>query len=203
MRQRARKTVATTVARAWPPRTAARRPHAAVAPAATALEMRGNLGRQTSGRATTRAAPCGGQRTTAEPGRRGERPPQSGPALTGARCAPARSVGPGGRSPLRPGWCSLESTANAHRMTSVAPMGHHASDCPAALGPVKARRSAPPARRAAGGLDGALGAARLGAYVMAQDRCPASLLEVVARIASETSPAQIGGACVEGADPAR
>jgi len=45
---------------------------------------------------------------------------------------------------------------------------HHASDCPAALGSVKARRFAPPALRAAGGLDGALDAARIGDYVMAR-----------------------------------
>ena len=60
---------------------------------------------------------------------------------------------------------------------------HHVSDCPAALGSVKARRFAPPARCAADGLDGALDAVRIGDYVMARreldDRSVPILLEFV------------------------
>jgi hypothetical protein len=47
--------------------------------------------------------------------------------------------------------------------------GHHVVDAQAALGPVKARRSAPPAHSAADGLDGALDAATVRSYVMAAE----------------------------------
>ena len=48
------------------------------------------------------------------------------------------------------------------------PTGHHAFDSAAGLRTVKARRCAPPALRAAGGLDSSLGAAWMGSYVMAR-----------------------------------
>jgi hypothetical protein len=57
---------------------------------------------------------------------------------------------------------------NARTRDASMTASHHASDCPAALGAVKARRFAPPALRAARGLDGALDVARIGHYVMAR-----------------------------------
>lgn len=56
----------------------------------------------TSPNARLSAAPCAARCDTAEPGQRGERPPRSGRASTGALARrPAASAG--GRSPLRPG----------------------------------------------------------------------------------------------------
>ena len=167
MRQRARKTVATNMAMALAPSHAARRPHAAVAPAATAPEMLGKRRRHTSGRATTRAAPCGGQRTTAAPGRRGERPPQSGPALTGALARRPVSVGPGGRSPLRPGWCRRSSTTQDRNGTGghVRDLCHHAIDCGLSIESGASLRSR---RSAAAALTNPAGSPCVGSYVMAQ-----------------------------------
>ena len=73
-------------------------------------------------------------------------------ALTGALARrPQRR--PGVAPPFAQAGVQNEHGELHKALTSVAVMGHHASDCPAALGPVKARRFAPPARRAAGGLD--------------------------------------------------
>ena len=85
--------------------------------------------------------------------RRGERPPLFERTLTGVRARrPSRAIR--GRSPLRPGRVVFDRHRTlSRRVHDVSPdAGHHAIDCPAALGSVKARRFAPPAHRAASAL---------------------------------------------------
>jgi hypothetical protein len=83
------------------------------------------------------AAACAARCSTAEPGRRGERPQQSRAALTGARARrrpPLAEVAP----PFAQA-CLFRIAQRATRDAIVTlSVGHHAGDCRAALGPALA-----------------------------------------------------------------
>ncbi len=134
-------------------------------------EIRERLEDSPRDRVTTETAQCAAGYTAAEPGRRGERPPLSWSALTDA-CARRRPPVTGGRSPRRPGRVFPRTRREHCRWRDRARPAITLLIVGLASGSVKARRQAPPARCAAGGLDGALGAARSGSYVMAR-RCHA------------------------------
>ena len=167
MRHRARTTIAGTVATDLACLNTMVGARAAVVPGRIRPERRDCLEDGPAGRVTTEAARCAARCTTAEPGRRGERPPRFWAAVTGA-FARRRPPVTGGRSPLRPGSVFPRTRRATLPLIQPRMSGHHASDCRTALGSVNARRQAPPARCAAGGLDGALRAARTGSCVMAR-----------------------------------